>query len=326
MGVWCEVFRPGTWNGKYFGPEVVDQVIEAFDANKGQLQVPLRVGDHETLRPAGGWVTGLKKVGDRLMAELSDVVPAVGQAINKRMFKQVSIGLWRNHKDESGKTWPWVLNHIALLGGVLPAVRGLDDIPALFNGEGDREVITLDNEEYDDMDIALLKEQLSKTEAKLASAEGKNEQLASEVAGLKAKLADAEKAAEKAGADRKAELEAKDKEIKTLSGKIAEFDAAAAKAEVIELVATAVREGRLAPAVKDSTVSTGMALRGMEDFSKDDSPFAAWKKGLKDAPVVVDFAEKAKIEADADKGGEQLSEFDREMAEGAKIVATAKSE
>lgn len=315
MGVWCEVFRPGVWNGKAFGPEVVDQIIEAFEANKDGLKVPLRVGDHESLRPAGGWVTGLKNVGGRLMAELSDVVPAVGQAINKRLYKQTSIGLWRNHKDENGKTWPWVLNHIALLGGVLPAVRGLDDIPALFEGEGDREVITLDNQEHEDMDVKVMEGLLAKADAANEALRGANVELTAQVAELTKKL----EAAEKTVSDGKAELTAAGEKLKDAQTKVAEFEAKVAKAEVEDVVLTAVREGRLAPAVKDSTIATGNALREMQNFSAADSPFAAWKKALKDTPVILGFAEKARVEAE-NAGGPELSEFEREFAEGEKIV------
>lgn len=319
MGVWCEVFRPGTWNGKHYGPEVLDQLIEAYEANKEQLKVPLRVGSHDGVAPAGGWVTRLKKEGDRLMAEFSDYPKVVGEAINKRLFKQVSIGMWRNHKDEGGKVWPWVLNHIAILGGQVPAVRGLADLPALFDGEGEHETITLENEEYDDMDVKLMEGQLTQANATIEALQGKTVELTAQVAELTKKL----EAAEKIAADGKAELAAAGEKLKKAEASAAEFEAKAAKAEVEEVVLTAVREGRLAPAIKDSMISTGNALRAMENFSSDDSPFAAWKKSLKDTPVIMDFREKALLEAD-EASSPGLSEFDREFAEGEKIVTAGR--
>lgn len=317
MGVWCEVFRPGFWNGKHFGPELVDQIIEAFGANKDQLKVPLRVGSHNELAPAGGWVTALQKVGDRLMAEFSDVPRVVGEAINRRLFKQVSIGVRHDHKDEKGKVWPTVLDHIAILGGRIPAVKGLADLPALFDDDNPQgEIITLENEEYEDMDPKLLEGQLTEAQAQNKDLRAQVTQLTAERDELKTKLA----AAEKTVGDQKTQLEAKQKEAKDLQMKVTEFESAAAKAEVNAVVEAAIHAGRLVPANKDSALAAGNALRGMENFAAADSPFAAWKKGLETAPKIISYEEKAKVSAGDGNDGEQLTEFEREFAEGEKIV------
>lgn len=317
MGVWCEVFRPGFWKGKHFGPELIDQVIEAFDANKDRLKVPLRVGSHNELAPAGGWVTGLKKVGDRLMAEFSDVPRVVGEAINRRLFKQVSIGILHDHKDEKGKIWPSVLDHIAILGGRIPAVKGLADLPALFDDENPQgEIITLENEEYEDMDPKLLEGQLTEAQAQNKDLRKQVTELTAERDDLKTKLG----AAERTVGEQKTQLEAKDKEAKDLTKKVSEFESAAAKAEVESVIDKAVRAGRLLPAGKDSALAAGNALRAMENFSADDSPFTQWKKGLECAPKILTFEEKAKVDPKDDEDGEQLSEFEKEFAEGEKVV------
>ena len=318
MGVWCEVFRPGTWNGKSFGPELVDQIIEAFGANKDQLKVPLRVGSHNELAPAGGWVTALKNVGGRLMAEFSDVPRVVGEAINRRLFKQVSIGIRHNHKDEKGQVWPNVLDHIAILGGRIPAVKGLADLPALFDDDNPQgEIITLENEEYEDMDPKLLEGQLTEAQTMNKDLRAQVTTLTSECEDLKKKLA----AAEKTVGEQKTQLDAKEKEAKGLQQKVTEFESAAAKSEVEAIVDAAVKAERLLPADKAAELSNGNALRAMENFSKDDSPYAVWKKGLESRSKIIDFREKAKVPAD-DKAGEQLSEFEREYAEGEQIVTS----
>lgn len=328
MGIWVEVFRPGKWNGKYFGPEVVDQLIEAYEANKEELKVPVRVGSHDGIAPAGGWVTGLRKQGERLMAELSDVPKVVGEAINRRLFKQVSIGTWRNHKDTQGRTWPRVMDHIAILGGRLPAVRGLEDLPALFDeSRDDTEVITLENEEFADlngdrssdhdtevydMDPKVLQDQLERL--------GKqNEQLTAQRDELTAKNAELEKRAEKLAAD----LEAKGKEHEALQKQHQEMLSAAAESEVNAVVDAAVKDGRLLPKQKDGAVKTGLALRRMDNFAADDSPFKAWREDLEARGKSVDTREKAPAGGEDQDEGEQLDEFEKEFAEGQKIVAGA---
>lgn len=317
MGVWCEVFRPGFWNGKHLGPELVDQIIEAFGANKDQLKVPLRVGSHNELAPAGGWVTALKKVGDRLMAEFSDVPRVVGEAINRRLFKQVSIGIVHGHKDEKGKVWPSVLDHVAILGGRIPAVKGLADLPALFEPENPQgEIITLENEEYEEMDPKLLEGQLTEAQAQNKDLRKQVTELTAERDDLKTKLA----AAEKTVGEQKTQLEAKEKEAKGLREKVTTFEVAAAKAEVEAVVDAAVKAGRLLPANKTSALAAGNALRAMENFSAADSPFSEWKKGVETGPKILTFEEKARVEPEKDGQDKELSEFERDFAEGEKLV------
>ena len=75
----------------------------------------------------------------------------------------------------------------------------------------------------------------------------------------------------------------------------------------------------MVPASKPSALAAGNALRAMENFSAAESPFCQWKKGLETAPKILKFEEKARVGADADDDP-KLSEFEKEFAEGEKIV------
>jgi hypothetical protein len=307
-GVWVEVCLPGTWNASVGGEvsirdEDLTSIATSFDELRDTVKVPIRIGGHEGLMPAGGWVTRMKNAGGRLMAMLSDVPPVVREAINKRLFKQVSIGLRRNWKDPSGKVRPWVADHLAILGGRLPAVKGLQDLPALFGDQVDGLVLTFDNKEYVDMDEKALKDRI--------------EALEKQVKALT-------EAGEKATKDHAAALETKDKELKAAQAKLQEHDAARAKAEVEALCETAVKDGRLLPASKDAAVAAGLALRQMANFAEQKSPFAIWAEDLKSRPKILKFEEKAEASGERkpdpnDKRTTEQKEWDAEFAEGAKL-------
>ncbi|HOX27416.1 MAG TPA: hypothetical protein PLU44_16840 [Candidatus Krumholzibacteria bacterium] len=307
-GVWVEVCLPGTWNASVGGEVTIREddltgIATAFDELRDTIKVPVRIGGHEGLMPAGGWVSRMRNTGGRLMAMLTDVPPVVREAINKRLFKQVSVGLRRNWKDPSGKVRPWVADHLAILGGRLPAVKGLQDLPALFGDQVDGLVLTFDNKEYVDMDEKALKDRIEALEKQVKTLT---------------------EAGEKAAKDHVTALAAKDTELKAAQTKLAEHDAARAKAEIEGLCEAAVKDGRLLPASKDAAVAAGLALRQMANFAEQKSPFAIWAEDLKSRPKILKFEEKAEASGEtkpdpSDKRTPEQKQFDADFAEGAKL-------
>jgi hypothetical protein len=80
---------------------------------------PITVGHPKTdTAPAYGWVSALKRDGKKLLAQFKDVVSDFADLVQQKIYKNTSIGI----------TGDMDLRHIAFLGGVPPAVKGLSDI------------------------------------------------------------------------------------------------------------------------------------------------------------------------------------------------------
>lgn len=315
-GVWVQIFRTGTHTdsagktGEFTGADL-DAMVESFDATKDQYQPVLRIGGHDAgTAPAGGRVTGLRRNGDHLEA-LFDAAPVVADAIRNKLYNGVSAGI-RFGARVGDKVLSRFLDHVAILGHRIPAVKGLngpDGLSALFGADdddGDLAVITFASEERD------MSEQLIRENAELAN---KVKELEAQVTQGAADFSAAETAhgesIEKMKADHADELKARD-------AKIAEFETAQAKAEVEAVVDAAISGGRLAPAVKDATIKAGLALRSAADFSAEDSAFGAWKQALEKAPKALNFEEKAASEG---VETEHLSKEDAEFEDGYKAAS-----
>jgi len=147
-----EVMRVGVWRSANAGDVPItegdlDAMVKAFKATRGEVQVPVKIG-HEMRQavfgdladevvdgePAFGWVDSLHRDGERLVATLSDV-PA-------KLAAFMRVKAWRNRSAEvrfdavvNGKRWPRMLQAIALLGAIPPAVKGLADLYMTDGGE-----------------------------------------------------------------------------------------------------------------------------------------------------------------------------------------------
>lgn len=86
--------------------------------------------------PAFGWVSNprVSDDGKTLLGDLVDVPRRLGEVVG-RGYRNVSVELRKNVRTPSGKTHPTVLSGLALLGAAAPAVKGLDDLVALYASE-----------------------------------------------------------------------------------------------------------------------------------------------------------------------------------------------
>jgi len=309
---WVQVFRTGRHTasdgstGDYTAADL-DEIVATFRATADQYKPVLRIGGHDGgAAPAGGKVVDLRRSGDFLEA-LFDTVPVVARAISAGAYNGVSAGL-RIGARVGDKTFGKFLDHVAILGSRIPAVKGLngpDGLASLFSDD-DAAVLAINFEMEDDMDEKLAQENLElKDKLRVAEADA---------AKAKADFA----TAETAHADAIKTLETKHaNELKAERDKVAVFEAAAAKTEVESLVDGAIRAGKLAPAVKDATIAAGLALRSQANFSEDGSGFASWKDALAKAPKVMNFDDKANAGGDQN---DKLTQFEREFSEGAEMA------
>lgn len=201
-----EIFRTGTWNGDKYSEADLDEMVNAFP--KAGFKPPVKLGhDEKSGDPAFGFVTALKRVGDRLVAELSDIPDKLADAIRNRRFDAVSSEIFFNLTRDNEK-FRRALKAVALLGAEIPAVSDLKPLrdSAMFgDGAGEVHVYSLSK---GDIDMSEDKTQIAELEAKIAK-------LTEENASLKQK-----------GDDGEALLQ-----VKSLQEQVAELSKVAAQAQ-----------------------------------------------------------------------------------------------
>ena len=123
---WIPIFRGGRQidgNGRAWeGDGLIEKALASFDTAKHEP--PVVVGHPRHDAPAFGWVAGLKKEGDLLMAKFKDVVPEFTEAVKKGLYKKRSAAFYPDGR----------LRHVGFLGATPPAVKGLADV-AFAEGE-----------------------------------------------------------------------------------------------------------------------------------------------------------------------------------------------
>lgn len=133
-----EIFRAGTWNGDKYSTDDLDEMVRAF--GKTGFRPPVKLGHRERSgEPAMGWVANLRRVGEKLVADLEDIPKRVFKAIKDRKFDSVSSEIFWNLK-RNGKTFKRALKAVAILGAEIPAVADLKPL---------RESFDVDAEQYD---------------------------------------------------------------------------------------------------------------------------------------------------------------------------------
>ncbi|WP_080612362.1 hypothetical protein [Shewanella xiamenensis] len=121
---WIEIFRAGTQTDskgrkRTFTQDELDSIIANHSADD---PAPIVIGHPKENAPAYGWTAGLRRVGDTLLAQFSDVVPEFAAACKKRLYRKRSVSI------EPTEDGGWRLNHVGFLGAAAPAVKGLKDM------------------------------------------------------------------------------------------------------------------------------------------------------------------------------------------------------
>ncbi len=116
-----EVFRSGDYGTKGNWPDAaLDQIIKDYDPKLHEAPVTL---DHAQEGPALGWVGGLRRCGDRLLARLRGLNRGLMDLLRQGAFKKRSVELYKNLPETGG---PY-LKAVSFLGAATPAVKGLSD-------------------------------------------------------------------------------------------------------------------------------------------------------------------------------------------------------
>ena len=115
---WIEIFEAGDRTDskgrkKHYSRAYIDnRIIKPFYS--GRRRVPSVIGHPKTNDPAYGWVSALRRVGDKLQAKFVKMPKEMWRAIKDGHFPERSIAL-----DSKG------LFHVGWLGAAPPAVEGL---------------------------------------------------------------------------------------------------------------------------------------------------------------------------------------------------------
>jgi hypothetical protein len=181
--MWIEVFRSGNYGAKgSYTDADLDRMASNYDP--ALHEAPAVIGHPEHDQPAHGWVEGLARQGNRLLAKFKQLSPQLSDWLKSGAFKKRSISIY---PDLNGKGI--YLRHVGFLGAMPPEVKGLNDIPGFKETGG--EFIALEfNEEENAMEIkevkdavvAAFKEMFGKGEATPAASVSQAKQFSEEEA------------------------------------------------------------------------------------------------------------------------------------------------
>jgi len=230
---WQDVFAKGTWNKDTYTDQDIDDLVEGTNQVIGKLKPFVKLGhdkDQQILQssglPAGGWITKLKRAGDRVMAFIQGVPKVLAEVINKGGYKRVSSEVIWNYIEPSTKEkFRRVLSAVAFLGSDPPAVTSLADIAAMYGvQEADVKVYEVDfkpqEKEVNQMELEELKKQYEVEKERLskeiAELKETGEQSTEQLKILQKEKEDAEKKLKKMEEENKeAQEKARKEEIKT---------------------------------------------------------------------------------------------------------------
>lgn len=136
-----EVFAKGKWNGHEVTSEDLDNIVASTNEILDKIKPMVKLGhdDKQELLnksgfPAGGWITKLKRAGDKILVNIKEVPKVLYDLIKNGAYKRISSEILYDYTEPATKkTYRRVLSAIAFLGGDLPAVTNLKDIAALYD-------------------------------------------------------------------------------------------------------------------------------------------------------------------------------------------------
>lgn len=190
MELKVEIFAIGKWNGMQFDVTDLNLMASAFSALKDVHKVPLKFGHNEEQpftdgQPALGWVDEVFVEGSKLFAKFVDIPKVVYNAIEKKLYKHVSVELDMG-VEHKGSHYTWVLSGVALLGADIPAVNTLADLTSYMKRDNDltfkkRVAFTaIDNNNFkesfkmDDLEKALAKVKMLEAQAEATQVQVNN--------------------------------------------------------------------------------------------------------------------------------------------------------
>ncbi len=135
---WIPIFATGRWGGVPITEDSLTTMVESFHKLKGIINPPVKLGHAEdqtflknSQLPAAGWISDIKKVGNQILARVTNVPDIIADLIKKKLYAHVSAEVLPSYS-YNGQEFGWVLYALAFLGVECPAVRNLGDLSAIY--------------------------------------------------------------------------------------------------------------------------------------------------------------------------------------------------
>jgi len=284
-----ECFSVGTWNGDEYTEEDLHEMAYAFHELKDIVKPPVKLAHDNAMhlkdgQPALGWVKDLKKVGEKLIATVTQVPDVLYKAITSGRYKRVSAEIFWNLK-EGGQIFKRVLSAIGLLGTDIPAVTNLKDLEAYLS-------LTPEKGTFEKMAAYVF----DVNEGGEIQEKEEFDMSAEEITKLTNELNTAKTALQKASDENKnykAEAEAL-KQEKSEGLKKARTE------EITTFCEEKVKAGTMTPAARDILVKE-MDKHTYTDDGGFSIPFEAFKKCIETQSKVFDITEKGTETGDEEK-------------------------
>jgi hypothetical protein len=136
-----EIFAAGEHRGKRYNSADLDEMVENFQrfsqgGKKPGFRVPLVIGHEESQDfldrsdlPAAGWASKVYRAGDTLKADFDDVPEKVARLLRGKAYRTVSSEVYDQPPEGLPKASGKMLRRVALLGGDIPQLKDLEEIP-----------------------------------------------------------------------------------------------------------------------------------------------------------------------------------------------------
>lgn len=319
------IFSVGTWEGKGSAPggdkidsAFLDVLVDSFE-KVGKYVKPRMVLTHDkgksqsvTGMAALGWVTSLKREGDKLFADIKNIPKKIADVIRKKAFGRFSPGVWTK-MNVNGVDYENVLEHLALLGSDLPANTDLDGFIDLY----------YDHNEYDVKNFVKYEKQIITEsgndkhityenkipEGKKMDFEKLYNELKAEVENQKKDFQKVETEKENQLKEFAAKVEQLGKEKAELESKIAEEKQVAYQKEVDVFVEKMIADGKILPSQKPAIMAlvseagnekTFAYAEGSEKKEVRGNNFELLKQFMDNQPKIIDFSQQSQ-HAEVDK-------------------------
>lgn len=205
-----EIFAEGTWNGDSYNEKDLEAIVAAYQETKELLKPYLKIGHGDAQKllaedelPAAGFISNVYRKGKKLLADFTHVPAKIYELMKNGAYNRVSSELFVNFKT-GGKTHPFALKAVAILGGATPAVHTLADILNLYSDSiGAKAIYTAESETTKAYEMEVSPVNFSKGETQMtieelnrqnAILESKNKSLETETATLEKELTEAQTA------------------------------------------------------------------------------------------------------------------------------------
>lgn len=146
-----EIFQSGVHRDKQYTRADLDCMVENFGRLQDTLKPTVVIGHSEDQSfledsgiPAAGRVERIWRDGDTLKADFCEVPQTIARLINGRAYKSVSSEVYDDYQDSAtGQHHGKTLRRVALLGGELPQIKTLADLPLADYSERPARTATL---------------------------------------------------------------------------------------------------------------------------------------------------------------------------------------